>query len=508
MPAESVIWRQHNFSGGMVSRRSPGLLLNNESEWMENMSITEMDYAVKRPGFTRVTTDPLDGAVQGIFEFQPYRPSLENMLMVMAGGTLYRWNDVDQTFDVVGSGFNETAKTRFVQFGNMLIILNGVDTPKKYFRPDDTDPWTLDDLGGNPPVASFGAVYYRHLFLNDVENPVRIFYSETDDPELGYASRNYLADMIVSDSSPVTGFLALDQELIVGKKRSITAIRGMDPRDFSISQNRAAYTNERGVVSHEGLIDVAGSAWFLSEDGVFSIRGPFDTPRQSYVIDGLFDNLDHMHSGNGFSVRITGMDQAIFFVQEFGSSHPNVAFVAHPGRGRDEMAAWTVWTGITATCGMRSFSSNWGEKFYIGTADGHVMVMQNATFYDHTAPVVARWRSRHLDFSRPDYLKSLREIVSEIEVDTATEVVVRYNTDRGRDMGHTTLSFEGAVFTTGYNATGDPLGGRQVRRSRFQTSSLGLNFHVEMESNAPLEMRISGAEARAFMYGRSRGHNR
>lgn len=485
----------------MVSRDTPGLLARNECELLINVDLNDVPFAKKRRGFRKMNSTPLAGPVQGIFEHRPKDGTRH--FMVLAGGTLYRWDGATDTFVTVGSGLAGTPNVRacFVPFGDLLIILNGVNEPRKY----DPSTGTLEILGGNPPPASFGAVYYNHLFLSGVAGfPARIWYSETNDPEDGYESKNYFADLIVSDSSAVTAFLPLDQELIVGKRRSITAIRGMDPRDFSQPQNRAAYTNEYGIVHYKAILDVAGVPWFLSDSGVYSLRGPFDLREESWAIHDHIEHLDPTRIQRSFAVHLQQRGQAIFWVPRYNGTHMDLGLVAHPGQGRDERAAWSLWEGPELTAAAVGWDVIEGEVLYLGDANGFVY-RESLAYMDDTTPVRAVYRSGPIDIGLPNHLKVLREVGVEAEVAKVTQITVTAITDRDRAVDTRTVTLPAPSYDDEGQDPDDPLSGRQIRRSAVYVAQRGIQHQIKLEHTDGDEFRLSGVELRSYAYGTSRG---
>jgi hypothetical protein len=492
----SSMRRQDDFTGGMIYRHSPGKLAPNECEWLENVDLTEMAYAVKRKGFRKLNVAALAGSIQGIYEHRPRDGEVH--LIVMAGGKVYRWNETTDLFVEIHTGLSTSSAIRasMVPYDDWLILLNGVDTPHKY----DPVTETVSALGGSPPIAAFGAVYYHHLFLSgNPTEPTRVYYSETDDAEDGYEGKNYFFNAIVDDTSRVTALYPREGELVIGKAQSITALRGMDPREFAQPQNRAAYTSERGIISHTGIIEVMKQPWYISEDGIFNLA---TNEEASWAVQGFFREMLAEKLGNSFSVRMKLRDQVIFWIpRKTGGIGMDTALVAHPGKGRGGLPSWSVWTGPEPTCATPGWGLILGESLYIGDANGFVY-QTGAVYDDATAPVEMRLRSQWYDMEQPDQLKVLKELVGEFDVGSAADISLGYAADRGRSSSGRDLTMSGSVFITGTSETGDEIGGNVLRRRRVQLDAKGHRFRVEIESTLAQDCRIAATEVVTHPYGR------
>ncbi len=487
----------------MVYRSVPGNLRQNEVEWLENFEIVDQHYATKRPAFLPMNDVALDGPIQGIFDHRP--SDGEQHLIVVAGGTIYKYDTVLELFEEIDDGYDDAETTRvfFVPFDDLLILLNGVDAPLVY----DPGTETVAALGGSPPIASCGAQYYHHLVLNAVAEPARVYYSETDDPEQGYSATNYFFDVTAGgDSSAVTGFLVRDQELLIGKARSISVLRGSSPREFSQPQNRSAYSTEQGLSGPQLFIEVAGAPWFGNESGIWSLRAPFDTPEQSWSVDGFFNQLDPERLRRGFAVRLPNRDQVIFWVprSDVESAGCDLGLVARPGFGRGGLAAWSMYLGIQPTCAAVGRGSVTSDVLYVGNEAGIVSVQTSGQFSDGgDDPIYAQLRTGHNALRTPDVRKLFRSTVVELEIGAETTILVRYVTDRGRKTGSKEIIVAGGgLFYTGIGMTGDELGDRDFVRARYQHDTWGHRIQHTLVSSESEECRVGAIEEVGFTYER------
>lgn len=497
MTRQQFEWRHDDFSGGMIYRATPGNLRQNEVEWLENFDIFEQQFATKRCGFEPLNSVALDGPVQGLIEH--FASDGTRFFIAAAAGKIYRQdNGDDSTFAIVDSGFDGDPSTRwfFIPWDDDLVLLNGVDGPLYY----DTSAGTIAPLGGSPPVASCGGVLFRHLFLNSVTEPVRVYYSETNDPADGYFGKNYFFDAGVGDASRVTGFLTRDQEILIGKEKSITAVRGTNPRDFAQTQNRPAYTNTSGVVNAWTFFD-SGEPWYLDTTGVFSIRAPFDTPEQSYWVDGLMDGISLSRIEKSFGLFCSDKSQAMVWLPRSSSpgDFTNIALVGHIGRGRGGLAAWSIYTGLVdITSGCVGAGTEVGDIVYLGDADGFVYRRSQREFLDGANPVSATLRTMHHTFRRPSIRKLYRESIVEIETGVETNLTLRVYVDRVLAASKNISVGGGGAFVLGTGLTGDALGGKVFSRQRVQHDERGIRSQVEIVSSDELECRVSAIEQIAY----------
>lgn len=471
----------------MVSRKTPSVLAENESEYLGNFELDEYQRALRRPGFVRLHNPEPWQTNQERIVGGPYffydRNGVPHLLVVTTDtGTncsLYDFDWAFSQFYLVGelalNDLNDLFRVTFVPFGDDIIIIHQDLDPPRRFHPLDPFPGTIDSLGGIPPRAKTGAIYYNHLFLADADNPVRVFYSATNDPDNGYGGTNFLFDVVAGgDVSAVTSFLPLERELIIGKEASVTSLSGSTPNDFSQPQNQASYTGERGPLAPHCLTEIEGRPWFLSRDGIWSITGPYALREESYNVDSYFDTVLGSEKGPE-SLLYYDVDRKTviaFMPNLVVGLRISSILTGYPGFGRDGLAAWTeLFTdapgptsspffelfirGVSAVKGYRFVAARFfNEDEPTGGTDGVYMQgggaflsgqalrLSFSGYDDVDTPVRALYRSQRIPYSESrSNVKLLRTVGVEVERNVETTATVQAICDAGAEEEVRSLTF-------------------------------------------------------------------
>lgn len=494
MPRAPQLWRQDDFSGGMVQRTTRDTLLPNEVEWLQDFVITESRHLIRRNAFVEKGS-----LLDSVAAVQPHvaPDGTVRLYAITDDGDLWKWDVGTETFSLISTGEIPAAPMphgyNFVSYHEYLIVLpGGAAAPVKIDTSDDS----VSSVGGSPPAARYGAIYFNHLFLAGIPGEeTRIYHSETADIDDGYASKNYFFNLSGVDNGEITGLLARENELIVSRDRSITRVTGYEPRDFSRPQNVAIHSPYIGARANS-LVDIDGTIWFLGRDGIYSLAGGGALIRQSWAVDGLFrDWIPHPRAR---LLWRPDARQLIMWPTTQVQSHPlyNKALVGYPGQGRGGRAAWSLWTMPDEDAGLvrggdilnptlGSFDLQpihmwYGESIY---------ELSDASQADasYSATDVSIVRTGPQDMDDPFATKLLRQMRVEFRVPETTTVSVSYETDDGTTQSYNT------TLTAGSDSSQD---------RRFNVSPKGRKFWLEVKSQDTKDCQVMAVEMTAFTYGR------
>jgi hypothetical protein len=128
-------------------------------------------------------TDALPAPCRGCF----FARKADGTIAIFAGTTakLYMLDNTDSSWDDVSksgdySQLASNAQWQFVQFNNLVVAVQGNDSPQVY---DLTSSSAFDDLGGSPPNAAYVSVVNRFLVLSGLASPnvTRVQWSDLND---------------------------------------------------------------------------------------------------------------------------------------------------------------------------------------------------------------------------------------------------------------------------------------------------------------------------------------
>lgn len=195
------------------------------------------------------------------------------------------WTDVSR---LAGGAYNATNFWRFVQYGTRLIAVNGVDVAQ-YIDCDAGVNFTL--LGGTPPVARNVSVVGDFVVMSSiVATPYRIQWSAINNSD-GWTVGASLSDIQdFADGGRVVGVAGGEVGYVL-QEYAIRRMRFLPGSDYVFSFERVV--DGKGCLSPYGFSTVAGTVYFLAEDGFYSYSGQGLNPIGAERVNRWFlDNSD------------------------------------------------------------------------------------------------------------------------------------------------------------------------------------------------------------------------
>lgn len=152
---------------------------------------------------------------------------------------------------------------------------------------EDTVP---EQLRYPPPKGSILEIHQGLLAVaGDDENPFTWYWSNTENKETFDLTENSL-NVDEGEDGPITALKTNNDILIVFQKKAINFYYGT----LGTGQVRRekAHTNGIGCVARDSVLDINGFIYFLSERGVYRVRGGQEPEEVSTLIQDLFTTDD------------------------------------------------------------------------------------------------------------------------------------------------------------------------------------------------------------------------
>jgi hypothetical protein len=339
---------QPSFSGGMVSQARPNLLDEQQSSDMENMDIHRFGLLTTRRGIAQVGDLALSSSkIQGAAWFRT--PTIQ-LLIVAANGALHKWDGEEWT-TISGFALPDGDADVEIAQGIDKLYITEASGGMNIFSWDGT---TFVNLGSStnaqPPIARFLLWHTGRLFAVKGDTD-EIYCSDILD---GATWDKTLQQFRVGagDGDPITGMLAWDEfNLLVFKQRSIWQVT-TDPQEAPVVTGVAnwpihAVNRGTGCIAPRSLAQVGNDIWFLSQDGVRSVRRTLATEQKEVSLPISAPIQDWMERVNwAYAHRACAVfwnNRYIIALPIDSETEPSTIFVYNT-----ESGAWSGrWTGWT-----------------------------------------------------------------------------------------------------------------------------------------------------------------
>lgn len=194
----------------------------------------------------------------------------------------------DGTWTSIGDAvFATDAPTGFWsmdQFGALAIMVNGVDTPRKWNFVTGTGDTAA--LGGSPPAARYVVVFYDFVVLGHLDSEEdTVHWSGINDPEEWTVGTQSSDKQQFPNGGRITGLFA-GQRLIVLQERKVR-MGIFAPGSPEIIQFDVI-SEERGCVAYRGAAQIGEVIFFLADDGFYVIQGGSVAPISDEVVARWF----------------------------------------------------------------------------------------------------------------------------------------------------------------------------------------------------------------------------
>ncbi|MBQ9625518.1 MAG: hypothetical protein IJR47_05360 [Clostridia bacterium] len=217
--------------------------------------------------------------------FDHYKKSDESVRLVLRSGNV---EDFETGNALQADFYENAADVSFVNYqlnNTYITVILGGGAPLKY------DGETISLLGGNPPNARFVELHNERLFMaGDADNPDRIYYSESFNPESWNVEiESGYIDLPSWDGGRIKEIKSLFGDLVVFKDYGLYRLYGTYPGEFGVEK----ISSNVGCVD-KGTIAVSGEAcFFLNEKGLCVYDGMSARPVTEKRLEAVFERVDY-----------------------------------------------------------------------------------------------------------------------------------------------------------------------------------------------------------------------
>lgn len=374
------------------------------------------------------------------------------------------------------------------------------------------------DLAGTPPDASICRVHLGRLWTNDKDNPDRLHYSTTGNPEEWQGNGDSGAfDIGVGDGDPVgitAIFPTFKGDLFVAKKTKLYRITGFAPEEFMITQVSSGI----GCESHNSIAVVdQDDMVFVSARGVHSLSttasyGDFEGAYLSADIQTTFlDDFVRSRLPNVWSAYLSEINSVAFAFTErpYGSTSNNSIWLYN-----FQLKSWYNWSGVSCESLITVIDSD-KKRFYMGSNTGRVLKSLNNTNYDidssgNNQPILFRIATGILFVDQNPYqVKAFKRFVLyykpvgthsitvTLKIDNFSTQALSYSDDGSTDLlGSTFILGTSLLGTTNVMApNAQPIDG-YGRGIKVRITQSGTDQEVEIQGIG-IEYEIGGTQQEA-----------
>lgn len=274
-------------------------------------------------------------------------------------GTKLEYND-SGTWTEIGSDVLTTGLDNFfTQAGNKIYISNGIDDNASY------DGTTFTSLDNNTyPKAKYTAFWKNYLFicgdgvLNGTNHHNRVWFSNLGNPDTITTGTDYF-DVGKSDGQAITGIAPLGEFLVIFKRKSVYILSGANPNAWKLADgvnNLSQIANGIGCVSAKSIVQVGNDLWFMSDDGIRSVRRneQGSIPLMGLVSGNIKQTISEINWSYAHRIAGAYFDNKVYMAIPTGTSTTNnkvlVANTAIQLEKPTNPYPWFIYTGWYPYC--------------------------------------------------------------------------------------------------------------------------------------------------------------
>lgn len=332
-------------------------------------------------------------------------------------GTALQYNN-SGVWTNLDTGFTTGLDTWFTQAGNKIYILNGTDYVHSY------DGTTVTDLGNTTyPNGKYATFWKNYLFIcgdgiiDGTNYKSRVWFSALGDPDSFTIGTDYF-DVGKSDGQDIMGIAPLGEFLVIFKRKSIYIMSGSNPDAWRLTgsvNNLSQIANGIGCVSAKSIVQVGNDLWFMSDDGIRSIRRNEEgsIPLMGLVSGNVSGTIDTINWT--YATKIAGVyfDNKVYMAIPTGTSTTNnKVLVANTMIQLDKPFnphPWFVYTGWNVYC-WNIYLSGSIPALHYGDAKTTNVIRAESTDSDATSSSGIDFdvRGKMIDLQVPEMKKTVR----------------------------------------------------------------------------------------------------
>jgi len=378
----------------------------------------------KMRGCTQVGSTARGGRITGLFDYKEGT----RLIACSSDGKVSERATGDWSQSTNGTGFSTNVDVRWsgtMFYGattaeNLLILANGVDSPKKY-----TSSAGVSALGGSPPSAgNFPVSFMGRLWLAKGDT---LSYSDVSDAEDFAGGGSIQVDR---GSGDITGLYVFMGNLLVFKRRKIFRL---------LPTTRLSETSVRevsamvGTVSHQTIKEGKDSLLFFeNENGIGGIvptsaTGGFRVIDTAEPIKRILDRRSRGNQSTAFGVYYEDRDE---YWMQYGTATttPSEGVICNTSRGSRKLR-WTRNDRAKLTAGT-VYRSSGAELHIVGDADGNVWEMHSGDSWLGTLDYTARIQTPAYTQGEMGHMKTYGRLFGDYEANGYYNVTVKMQLGR------------------------------------------------------------------------------
>lgn len=386
MPLRTTLFQQFPWIGGVNTALDESTIPSNQLTVARQCVFGTRGSRKKRDGINFDYDDASSGSdkIIGGFDFWFGTPRVQRKVAVTSDKDFYSYTAAARSADLFAGTAWGTAVTvaSFETLNDLCIVaVDGSNNVMKKWAGSGN----IADLGGTPPKASICRVHLGRLWTNDKDNPDRLHYSTTSNPEEWKGTGDSGAlDIGVGDGDPegITAiFPTFKGDLFVAKKTKLYRVMGFAPEEFEVK----LVSNGIGCESHNSVTTIdQDDIVFVSSRGVHSLSatanyGDFSGAFLSADIQTTF-NENFLRSRLKYckAAYLPEINSIAFAVTEsaYGSSANNSIWLYNM-----PLKSWYNWPNLSCES-LFLVSDSDQRRFYLGTSTTRLAKTFNGTNYD------------------------------------------------------------------------------------------------------------------------------
>lgn len=359
------------FGGGQVSNLRPSLLQPNQAEGLLNVDLVRLEDATTRRGCDQLSAEAAGAnRILGLAYYDT--TTYEKLVRVKNTGTMkvqtHDGTPASSWTDAAG-WTPSAADCAIVQGNNLLFFANGTDNLRSW------DGATFTDMGTvypNPPLYS-GILYATNRLIGwgDAANRDTLGFSNI----LGEGVWS-LANTLrpgAGDGDPIVTCVLWSKTLLAVFKRSSIYLVDIDPSVAVASMRVDTVSRTIGCVGPRAACKVGSDIWFMSDDGVRSLRRVLNgedtevVPALSFPINDLLEELNR--DALATCCTLFYNDRFFLAIPTGASTQPDTVL---PAKVLADGVRWMgEWSGWAPCIFARSYIGGL-QRLNIGRSDGQV----------------------------------------------------------------------------------------------------------------------------------------
>ncbi len=247
---------------------------------------------------------------------------------------------------------DEEARCNYCNFGDVVIITNGVDAVFSYGK-DAVTP--VNDISQAPKGLAI-ASYKNRVFIGKDST---LYYSALGD-HTDWVTSNDAGSMsnFFNDSSPIIGLETYKDFLVIYKENANYYLSGSSPADFTIGR-----LGDTGCNSTFGIVTFDyGKQYFFNPEGIYPVEAPGKD--KNNIAKKILPAFDELENSNFYALPYVKNNQIWFYFQKKLNTYIDCAYIydyvneawLYRELPQDVVCAWLF-----------------RDEIYLGTADGKIL---------------------------------------------------------------------------------------------------------------------------------------